>query len=187
MPVNASQILVPAKAQLWLSDVGTTAPTDVTTTPGAGWLDVGLLTTDSLQFTIEPQFEEVTSMQSSYPTRRFQTSESGTVAAVLQQWNEHNMRQSFGGGRVEETSVTGVFRYTPPLLGTRPEVQAMLHIEDGLKKYRFIFPRAQQVEGSEIAFNKGGNSNLNLSLSILGGDDVPPFYILSNDPAFDPA
>lgn len=185
MATNAQQILVPANSVVSLAVPGSTAPVDATAALAAAWKDVGLTTSDSLQFSTEPTFEEVQSMQSAFPTRRFQTAESGTVSVDLQQWNTDNLKAVHGGGEVTEIS-TGNFKFTPPQFGQRSEIACIIDVTDGTKKYRFVFPRTQQVEGSEIGFNKSGNSNLALRLSILGGDSVDAWYMLTNDPAFDP-
>ena len=58
---------------------------------------------------------------------------------------------------------------------------------DGSKNYRLVIPRCIQIEGVTTALQKGQEARLPLRLAILGGDAVDPFYILTNDPAFDPA
>lgn len=179
---DPTRILVPGRSKVYLANVGTTAPTTATSALVGGWTEVGLFTPDSLSFATEPEFEEVNSAQSDYPTRRFQTSDSATVSVDLQEWSKANLIYAFGGGTVVLISA-GQYRYEPPLAGSRQEVAAIIEVVDGSKTYRFYFPRTQQVEGVEAELQKGQESRLPLRLSVLGSDGVLPFVILSNDPS----
>lgn len=190
MTVNAQEILVPSRAYVYVADVGTAAPETSSDTLPAGWKNVGLFTPDSLSFSTEPEFEEVQSHQSDYPTRRMQTSESGSVSVDLQQWNENNLVTVFGGGTVTEpdpVAAAGEYKFTPPALGSRPERSVILEVIDGAKRYRWVFPRVMQVEGVEAEFQRGQEARLPLRLAILGDDTGEPWYLLSNDPGLEPA
>ena len=188
MTTNPAEMLSPQRAYVYLAPVGTAAPEDVATALTASWINVGLTTPDSLSFSTEPEFEEVRSHQSDYETRRIQSTDSAALAVDLQQWNSHNVKAAFGGGEVTETTTgSGVFKYVPPAIGAREEKACIIQIEDGTKKYRWVFPRTLQVEGVELELTKGQGTNLALRMAVLGGDGTPPFYLLTNDEAFDPA
>lgn len=180
--MDPDQILSAQRAYVYLAEVGTPAPADVTTAPAAAWINVGLTTPDSLSFSTEPQFETVQSHQSDYETRRIQSSESAALAVDLQQWNGTNLKSVFGGGTITEVvPASGTFKYVPPAIGTRKEKACMVEIVDGARKYRWIFPRTLQVEGVQLELHKGQNTNLALRLAVLGGDDTDAWYVLSND------
>lgn len=189
MSVSRAEILVPSRAYVHLGPVGTTAPVDAVATPAAGFKNVGLTTGDSLAFATEPEFQEVTSHQSDYPVRRFQTTDSATVSVDLQQFNAANMIAVYGGGTVVEvgTAGSGNFKFTPPNLGGRDEVSAIITVIDGDKHYRWVFPRAMQIEGVSQELGKGQESRLPLRLTVLGDDDADAWYLLTDDPAFEPA
>jgi hypothetical protein len=188
MSVNKSEILVPSRAYVWLGAVGAAAPTDVTTAPATGWRNVGLTTGDSLAFATAPEFQEVTSHQSDFPVRRFQTSDSATVSVDLQQFSAPNFKAVYGGGSVVEVgSASGIFKFTPPRLGERQEVAAMIEVIDGTKHYRWVFPRALQIEGVSAELQKGQEGRLPLRLTVLGDDVADAWYLLTDDPSFDPA
>jgi hypothetical protein len=183
---DATQLVVPSRAYTWVAPVGTAAPVDEVTAPAAEWINVGLTTPDSLEFATDPQFESVNSHQSDYPVRRMQTSEAGTISVDLQQWNKDNITFAFGGGTV--TAVTaGHFKFVPPALGARVERSVLIDWIDGSKHYRLVIPRCIQVEGVTTALQKGQEARLPLRLAILGGDSVDPWYLLTDDPAMDPA
>lgn len=174
---NPNAIFIAGRAYMYLAPVGSTEPTDTTSALDAAWQAVGLFTPDSLSFSTEPQFEEVTSHQSDYPVRRFQTGDSATVSVDLQEWNVDNIVAVFGGGSV----VAGT--YTAPVLGARTEVAACVEALDGTKIYRWVFPRCLQIEGVDISLNKTQEARLPLRLAVLGGDAEAPFYFITDDPA----
>lgn len=189
MTINAQEILVPARAYVYLNDVGGVAPATSVEALDPTWINVGLTTPDSLSFSTEPEFEEVVSHQSDFPTRRMQTSESAAVAVDLQQWNAGNLVAAFGGGQVTQPDPTNTpeeYKFVPPALGGRQEKSAIIEVIDGTRNYRWVFPRVMQVEGVENELQKGQESRLPLRLAVLGDDGGEPWYLLSNDPAMAP-
>ncbi len=187
---NATQIVVPARVRLWLAPVGTVAPADATAEMPAGWHSVGLTSEDSLKFNEEAQFEQVKSAQADFPTRTFQTSDSATVEVDLQQWNARNFQAVFGGGAISEITPTGGqagtkhYKFTPPRIGGRSEVAACMEVIDGPKVYRYVIPRAMQMEGVQTDLSKSKEAILPLRLAVQGGDDVDAWYLITNDPSF---
>lgn len=186
----AENTLVPSRTHVYLAATGSTEPATSVDALDVAFKSVGNTTPDSLSFSTEPEFEEVQSAQSDFPIRRFQTSESGTISVDLLDWNDDNFIAVYGGGTVTEPDPTtnpGEFKFVPPALGGRQEKAAVVEIIDGTKHYRYVFPRTMQVEGVETELNKSSAASLPLRLAILGDDGVDPWYLLTDDPAFDPA
>ncbi|MFG2986259.1 hypothetical protein ACGFYQ_34245 [Streptomyces sp. NPDC048258] len=186
---NSNEIVIPALTRIWLGAVGTVAPNDATVAMGTGWRSVGLTTEDSLKFASEPNFEQVRSAQSSYPTRTFQTTDAGTVEVDLQQWSAANFRAVYGGGTVSEVTPAGGgtakhYKFTPPKIGGRTEIAAVIEVIDGGKHYRYVIPRAMQMEGVSKDLAKTKEAILPLRLAIQGGDDTDAWYLITDDPAF---
>lgn len=187
---DASRITVPQMARVWLAPVGTTAPADATTAMGVGWFDVGFFTPDSLQFATSPNFEAVNSHQSNYPTRRFQTTDAATIEVDLQEWSGQNFIAVFGGGSVAAVTpptTPPTYKFTPPAVGGRSNIAAVIEIIDGTKHYRRVVPVCLQIEGVTQKWAKTAESTLPLRLAVIGSDVGDPFYDLSDDPAFAPA
>lgn len=186
---NSQEFLTPSRAYTYLGEPGTVAPVDAAVDLDPDWVYVGYTTPDSLSFNTEPEFAEVQSHQSDFPTKRMQTSESATVSVDLQQWNAGNIVAVYGGGAVVEVGTTGTgnFKFTPPRLGGRAEKSAIVEVVDGTKHYRWIFPRVMQIEGVSAELQKGQEARLPLRLAVLGDDSADPFYLLTDDPAFAPA
>ncbi|MGG2460122.1 hypothetical protein ACO0M4_09930 [Streptomyces sp. RGM 3693] len=188
---NAAQIVVPARTRVWLAPVGTEAPADATVTMPEGWSSVGLTTEDSLKFSEEPQFEQVKSAQTDFPSRTFQTSDAATIEVDLQQWSGKNFRSAFGGGAITEITPAGGgasppkhYKFTPPRIGGRTEVAAIIEVIDGAKSYRYVMPRTMQMEGVNTDLQKSKEAILPLRLAVQGGDDADAWYLLTNDPSF---
>ncbi|MFB8026023.1 MULTISPECIES: hypothetical protein [unclassified Streptomyces] len=186
---NATQIVVPARTRVWLAPVATEAPTDALSEMPDGWYSVGLTTEDSLKFNEEPQFEQVKSAQTDFPSRTFQTSDSATIEVDLQQWNGQNFKAVFGGGTITEITPEGGgtakhYKFAPPRIGGRSEVAGCIEVLDGGKSYRYIIPRAMQMEGVSTDLQKAKESTLPLRLAVQGGDDADAWYLITNDPAF---
>ncbi|MFF4777521.1 hypothetical protein ACFY05_32160 [Microtetraspora fusca] len=185
MAVDATRIVVPQLARVYLAPVGTTAPADPTSTLDPDWKEVGYFTPDSLQWSTDPSFEEVRSHQSNFPTRRFQTEETVQVQVDLQEWSAGNFKAVFGGGTV--TSVAGPpahYRFAPPPVGGRTQTACIVEVIDGSKTYRLVIPKAEQAEGAEVSLNKTSESTLPLRLTVLGSDVGDSWYLLTTDPAF---
>lgn len=190
---NATQIVVPARTRVWLAPVGTQAPADATVEMPAGWYSVGLTSEDSLKFNEEPQFEQVKSAQTDFPSRTFQTSDSATVEVDLQQWSGRNFQAVYGGGTITTITPSGGaadapkhYRFAPPRIGGRTEVAACVEVIDGGKSYRYVMPRTMQMEGVNKDLQKAKESVLPLRLAVQGGDGSDAWYLLTNDPAFAP-
>ncbi|MFF7838768.1 IPT/TIG domain-containing protein [Streptomyces ossamyceticus] len=187
---NNNEILIPQLSRMWLAPVGTVAPADATVAMPAGWYTVGLFTEDSLKFNSEPNFEQVRSAQSAYPTRTFQTTDAATVEVDLQQWSGRNFRAVYGGGRITAVTPAGGgakhFKFAPPRIGGRTEVAACIEVIDGGKHYRYVIPRVMQMEGVSKDLAKTKESVLPLRLAVQGGDDTDAWYTLTDDPAFQP-
>jgi hypothetical protein len=187
---DPTRIVVAQMARVWLAPVGTAAPADATTAMPALWREVGLFTPDSLGWSTDPSFEEVRSHQSNYPTRKFQTEDAATAEVDLQEWSAENFKAVYGGGTVAEilpSTVPKQWKFTPPAIGGRTSVAAVIEIIDGAKHYRRVIPRCEQGEGVEQTFEKTSESILPLRLSVLGADVGDPWYDLTDDQAFAPA
>ncbi|MGL5816650.1 MAG: hypothetical protein ACRCYR_03735 [Phycicoccus sp.] len=193
MPITgltSSEINVAARSYLFLAPVGTAAPVDAVTDPATPWKCVGLTTPDSLSFQTSPSFKEVPSAQSDYPALRFQDGDAATLAVQLLQWSAKNFQAVYGGGAIVEVTpatTPKTYKYTPPKIGERGEVAALVDIRFGAKAHRFVYPRVFQTEGVQLDLKRGEESRLPLSYAILADDGVAPWYLMTNDSAFAPA
>jgi hypothetical protein len=184
---DQTRIVVAQMARVYLADVGTAAPADATSAMDPDWREVGLFTPDSLGWSTDPSFEEVRSHQSNYPTRRFQTEDAATAEVDLQEWSGPNFKAVYGGGTITEITpalTPKQYKFSPPAVGGRSSVAAVIEIIDGAKHYRRVIPRCEQSEGVTQTFEKTSESTLPLRLTVLGSDIGDAWYDLTDDAAF---
>ena len=191
MALNAGRILVAGDARLYLAPVGTTFPANASEAiDDDDWTEVGYFTPDSLQFATDPDFEDIESHQSFYPTRTIQTGDAATLQVDMQEWSVTALKAIYGGGTVSTIAVTSPsathYKFSPPAVGARIETAALVNIVDGTKVYRLCIPRSQQREGAEIDLNRGTDATLPLRLGVLGGGVGDPWYWITNDAALAP-
>ena len=186
----SDQITVAGEFDLYVAPEGSTLPTDSSTPLDPAFVPVGLTTRDGSAFQVSPEFRNVESHQSQYPTRTFRVKVTGVIRAALQEWNDTNFVTAFGGGTVTDvsgTAGTGEYRYDPPAGSGSDVVTAVLEMVDGTKRYRFVVEACQAQSPVELPFTPDAETVLPLELSILGDGDSAPWHLLTNDPAFDPA
>lgn len=189
MAGNKARITIPGRLRVWLADSTALAPTGPTGAMPTGWWDVGLTDEDGSAFNTDPAFGEVRSHQSDYPTRKYVEGRSGRVEANLQEWSADNFAAVHGGGEVTEVepaTVPPTYKFVPPE-GLPDSLQACVEVIDGTKHYRYVIPACSQAEGVEQDLAKAGASTLPLRLDVEGQDGVPPWYLITDDPAFAPA
>ncbi|XTZ13929.1 hypothetical protein ACQSSU_20745 [Micromonospora echinospora] len=181
-----SQLVQAKTVRLYLGVVGSTLPTGLAV-PGTGFWNVGLTNPESCRFRVTPEFERVFAHQSNYPVKILQTSDAAGIDVDLLQWNEKNFRSVFGGGTITEVAGSpNLYKYVPPSFGVRDELAAILDVLDGAKHYRFIATRTFNESEVELELNKNPEAKLPLRLSILGGDEVDAWHMVTNDTAFEP-
>lgn len=194
MATDSTRATIAQMARVYIAPVGTAAPTNSTVAMAAAWREVGYFTPDSLRFTDDPNFDTVTSHQSNYPIRRFQTSDSAAMQVDLQEFSVQNLIAVLGGGTVTQITapvpgpppVPGEYKYSPPAVGGRSSVAACIEVIDGVKRYRIVIPRATQTEAVQMDLRKGNETILPLRLAVEGSDVGDPWYLLTNDPAWSP-
>lgn len=180
MATDSSQIIVPGTATLWLGAVGTTAPTDATTAPGAGWSDAGYTTEDGSSLAITAEFQDIFAHQAATAVRTFKTRQSGTLNVGLLQWNTATFEATFGGGSV--TVVSGVAKFSPPAGTVTNPTAVLFDFVDGSNHFRLVVPKARARNGAQLSLSRTQSTVLPLALTIEATSDaVAPFYLLSDD------
>lgn len=190
MATDSNRVTVAGQLRAFLAPVGTAAPADAIVALAAAWKEVGITTEDGTQFQLsDPAFTDLRGHQSAYPVRTVQTGDSAQVQANLMELSRTNLVGVMGGGTVT-TVPAGAgthYRYAPPAVGGRASVACLLEVTDGTKHYRWIVPRGFQRDGVTLNMEKGAAQILPLRLAVQGSDVGDPWYLLTDDPAFDPA
>lgn len=187
MPVNNDAIVVAATGDVYIAAVGAVAPTSPSATPDPlVWSHTGAINDEGATFADSKTLEPIAIWQSFYPARRVVTEKDASVAFAMREWNAVTIPFAYGGGAITEPTA-GVYRYTPPAPETIDERAMLVKWIDGTKHYMLILPRGMVTEAIETALAKAAASDLPITFSINGQDDVDPWYLLTDDPAFAPA
>lgn len=185
MTKDADQIRVAGNGSIYVAELGTTAPADILAAVGAGWIELGYANEDGVAFTDGKTIESINAWQSFYALRRIMTAKEGTLVFNLLQWNGATVRLAFGGGAVTEDQA-GAYRYTPPAPGVVDERAMLIEWVDGDYTYRLIVPRGMVTDDVETNLVKSDASELPITFGVNGQEGVDPWYLQTDDPAFEP-
>ena len=187
MTVNNDAIVVAANGNVYVGAVGATAPTDPAAAIDTGiWSHTGAISDDGAQFTDAKTLEPINIWQSFYPARRIVTGKDANVSFAMREWNAVSIPLAYGGGAITEPTA-GVFRYEPPAPEVVDERALLIKWADGDKDYVLIMPRGMVTDDVETDLTKSAAADLPITFGINGEDGVAPWYLLTNDPAFEAA
>ncbi len=110
------------------------------------------------------------------------------AAYSLEQWNGDNVVHAYGGGEITEPD-PGVFRYDwPAETDALDEVSEVIDWQDGDKHYRLVIPRGNVADNVETDLMRTELSVLPITFKALAPADGSGIaYLLTDDPAFEPA
>jgi hypothetical protein len=183
MAKDVDEIVVGANGTIWVAPVATALPTSPTAAP-TGFTDLGYVSEDGVTATDSKTLEPIPVWQLFYPARRVVTERDFMVAMVLRQWSKATTELAFGGATVTEPS-PGVYRLTPPDPAFIDERAMLVDWADGNKHYRLVLPRGMVTENVETQLVRTAASDLPVTFGILGSDTEDPWYLLTDDPAFE--
>lgn len=183
---DADEIVVAGNGSIYVGELGATAPADILDTiDPAEFFELGYANEDGVTFTDGKTIEDINAWQSFYALRRIMTAKEGTLAFNLLQWNGATVRLAFGGGSVTEDQA-GAYRFTPPAPGVVDERSMIIAWVDGSKNYRLIVPRGMVTENVETQLTKSAAGELPITFGVNGQEGVDPWYLQTDDPAFQP-
>lgn len=186
MTKTADEVVVGANGSIYVGDVGATAPADILDTiDPAEWIELGYTNEDGVTLTDTKEIEDINAWQSFYAIRKIMTAKSGQVAFNLLQWNGATVRLAFGGGTVTQDQA-GAYRYTPPAPGPIDERAMIVEWVDGAKNYRLVCARGLVSEDVETNLTKSAAGELPIVFGFVGEEGVDTWYLLTDDPAFEP-
>jgi hypothetical protein len=183
---SADEVVVGASGRVYVAPVGTTLPSTPTSSLDSAFVDLGYTSEDGVTLNFAKNSEDINVWQSAFPVRKIGTGFEASAAFTLRQWNAETISLAFGGGTVAETS-TGVYTYTPPDVSEMDERAAVIEWQDGTKSYRWVIARCTVSEGVETNLVRTGAADLPIALAVLGDDAGDPWYLVTDDPSFEPA
>jgi len=180
---NADELVVAGTGDIYIAPYGTPVPTQEAGSLDAAFAQAGYTNEDGLKLSWTPEVTDFMAWQSRTPIRREMTSQEFVLAFSLEQWNADNLIAAFGGGQVTEVTA-GHYKFEWLDNDSQlDEITVVADFQDGSKKYRWIGERGTVTDSVETNLVRGDMALLPISFKVL---EVTP-YLLTNDPAFNPA
>lgn len=181
MSLDTAKVRVALSGNVYVADIGSTVPTDVTVSPNASWTDLGFTTDDGVSFSLEQQTQDIAGWQSLEPLRVIVTSEPKSFSFTLRQLEKVTWTTTFGG---TITGSAGNWKWTPPGAGTQTQKMYLIEFTDSSLKYRFVYRNCQQQGAREMVFNRNDAVNLPLEYRVLAPSSGSTWEVQTNDNAF---
>jgi hypothetical protein len=178
--MNAQDVVVAGTGAVYVAPDGTTLPADLVTPLPSGWVDVGYISEDGVQFTFSRDQEEVNAWQVSTPVRVLVTNEPITIEFELEQFDRTTVQLAFRGGTF--TGTASPYTYTPPDAGASDVRALCIDAVDGTYHFRFAFPRVQISDDVAFALVRSDAVRLPLTFNVLAAS--VKWQIISDHPGF---
>ena len=172
MTLTASQVRVPGSGELFVADVGSTAPTDVSTALNASFKGLGYTQEDGATISRSLDREPIPAWQSLQPLGYIYNGGELTVAAAMLQSNNEVASLWFGGGDFAETGVgSGEYKADMPTVPEGVERALVLEWTDTRGatdiKSRLFIPRAEVTDTGDVQISRGGATAFQITFSAL--------------------
>ena len=177
---DVTKVRVALSGKVWVADIGSTVPADITVTPNASWTDLGYTTEDGISFSVEQQTQDIPGWQSLEPLRIIVTAEPKSFSFTLRQMEKATWTTTFGGS---VSGSAGNWIWTPPATGTQTQKMYLLEFEDGALDYRFVYRNCQQQGARELTMARSDAVNLPLEYRVLAASPSS-WNLQTNDNAF---
>ena len=183
--LNAEEVVVAGNGAIWIAPKGSAVPATAVATPSNDWINLGFLDEDGVDLTAGAEWNKIMAWQSLFPIRRVAGERELTLGMKLMQWNSSTVPFAFGGGEVVQESA-GNFRYNPPSPGDIDERMMLVDWNDGDKNYRWVILNGMVSDDVETNLTRADASKLGISFTVNGVGDEVPWFLRTNDPAFQP-
>ena len=184
MTQTATEVRIGADAQLYVAPVGTTEPSNVSTSLNAAFSTaLGYVSEDGVDITDGKTITPIGAMQSFYAVRQLVTGKEFSIAFTLLQTNRDTFEVAFGGGTWEDQG-TGKTKYTPPDPSEIAEYVLVFDWQDGTISNSLVVPRTSNISPVTMKLARTEAAALPVTLSLLApAEGASAWYVLTDDPA----
>lgn len=182
MALNDDAVRVGVTGKVYLAPVGTTLPTDVTTTLNAAFVEVGHISEDALTESLEISTEILRSWQRPVGIRTLTTEVNWTFQFQMMETSPLNLELFYGGA---ESTVAGAVATTAIKAWPVGVAKAcVIEIEDGDVITRFALPKVEVGERGEVNHVNTEGTMYDVTLNVMGTNLDDMGYRITNDPGF---
>lgn len=178
---NSAWVVVAGNGIAYSALVGSTAPTNATSSPAAAFELLGYISDEGATFTEGKEITDINAWQSFYPIRKIVSSRSVEVSFALREFNRRAVQFALGG--TITGTAPGPYSYTPPPPESLNTKAFILDWIDGSKNYRLYIPQCLVTETVETTLSRTASADLPVTLAALdSGGSI--YTLFTNDPAF---
>lgn len=185
---NVDQTRIAGNVKIAVAEVGTTMPdendweTELEDLPG--FSVVGFTDEAGVTFTDTKTVEGKKVHQRFRPIRYVVTEKEGTFEFGMAQFNSDSVPWAFGGGTVEETTVPGIFRFTPAPPEEIDERAFVLEVLDGTIKDRYMVQRGMVTSSTAVTLDRKNLSLLPVTFGVLEPSTGDAWWMDTDEPTF---
>lgn len=184
MAEDADQIVIAADGAVNVAPVGTAVQKDPAVALSATFRNMGLISTDGVNFGDTPNMGQVESWQNSEPSRRFVNSRARMVSCEFQQWNDKTIPTAHGGGEWVQDGA-GIYRFDPPAdADPLEELCVVIDWADGDRRWRWVGYNMSVTSGVQYQLTRTQESRLPVTFELNANPGGRPYNIYSDDPVF---
>lgn len=184
MANESNEIRVFGDGGVYIADVGTAFPTDVSTPidPDSGWTNLGYHTTEGTRFSFGQDTTDLNAWQTLDPVRVLVSAAPTSISFDLMQTNRHSLTLALGGGAITEPTA-GLFKFTPADVSEIYERAVVVELTDGEFNYRYCYTKMSKDGAVEFSAVRTDSTNFSITMKLL----APPvgqdrYAIYSDDP-----
>lgn len=180
MALTSDEVRLAPFGHVYVAEVGTTAPVDVTTPFAAGWRELGYLDEDGVSITPSLDIEEIMAWQSMLAVKRTPTGMDLELQFNLIQVNQATSSLFFFGNDWSAAAGLATMSMSSnPTLDER--ALAVEWNDDDGNTNRLIVPRGLVTDREELVLNRSEAVAFGVTFAALDSDGVVA-VMLSNDP-----
>lgn len=170
MATTAANVRVGVTGGAFHAPIGTTAPTDATTTLNAAFKEVGYIGEDGITQAISADMSDIKAWQNGDVVRKVQTSHELTFQFVMIETNAETLKVYYAD---PDASVTAV-----QITGDQSEHEVwVLEVADGINDIRVVLPDAQVTERGEVVYKSDEAIGYDVTLTAYPDDTGVKAYI----------
>lgn len=189
MGLNPKHVYAPTPLQsattgaVAVAPVGTTRPTDATSTLPAAWDDGGYVSEDGLSVTITRSTTPIRDW-SKANVRNLLTEYSGNISLAFLQVDEFATKRVFGDSNVTVTAATSTKgeQISVSIGAELPPIEAWcFSMKDGNARIRVVAPRAQVTEVNQIDFKPDAGHVIGGTIATYDDGTGKSIYFIYDD------
>lgn len=161
----ADEVVVAADAQIYMGDVGSSAPTNSYGAVDAAFEDLGYVSEDGFDLGETRDLVDIRAMQSFYKLFSLVNAKDFTLGFTLLQWNQNTISLALGGATVEY--VGGEWHIEPPAPDVIDVRAFVFDWQQSGAYFRLYIPRAQMTSALTVKLARTSAAGLPVVVSAM--------------------